>query len=248
MNRIHASPLLSEYGCQVDRDDEASVGAAYTPVRGSEPYAMFAPLHYEANYAYPLLVWLHGEEDDESQLKRIMPFVSLRNYLAVAPRGTVQMARKNGRPGYGWSQGRAHVTLAEQRVFMAIDEARRRCNVADQRIFVAGFGCGGTMAFRLALSHPRQFAGVLSLDGAFPAQHTPLVRLVDARRLQVFLACGRHSDVYPTATACDNLRLIYTAGMDVDLREYPCGHEIMPDMLAAMDRWMMDRVLAEERC
>ena len=51
--------------------------------------ALFAPLHYESNYAYPLIVWLHGANDDERQLKRIMPFVSLRNYVAVSPRGTV---------------------------------------------------------------------------------------------------------------------------------------------------------------
>ena len=51
--------------------------------------ALFAPMHYESNYAYPLIVWLHGANDDERQLKRIMPFVSLRNYVAVSPRGTV---------------------------------------------------------------------------------------------------------------------------------------------------------------
>ncbi len=49
---------------------------------------LFAPIHYESNYAYPLIVWLHGPHDDERQLKRIMPFVSLRNYVGVSPRGT----------------------------------------------------------------------------------------------------------------------------------------------------------------
>src|SRR5688572_27524759 len=48
--------------------------------------AWFTPMHYEPNYAYPLLVWLHGDHGDQQQLKRIMPLVSMRNYVAVAPR------------------------------------------------------------------------------------------------------------------------------------------------------------------
>ena len=49
-------------------------------------HAWFLPLHYEHGYAYPLIVWLHGHGDDERQLRRIMPLLSMRNYLAVAPR------------------------------------------------------------------------------------------------------------------------------------------------------------------
>ena len=53
----------------------------------STPHALFVPMHYEPNYAYPLLVWLHGPGDDERQLQRVMPLISLRNYMAVGPRG-----------------------------------------------------------------------------------------------------------------------------------------------------------------
>ena len=52
-------------------------------------YTLFAPLHYEPGYSYPLIVWLHGHGNDERQLVRIMPLVSMRNYVAVAPRGTL---------------------------------------------------------------------------------------------------------------------------------------------------------------
>src|SRR5210317_946248 len=51
-------------------------------------HAFFAPLHYEPKYSYPLMVWLHGPgHDDERQLVRIMPMISMRNYAAAAPRG-----------------------------------------------------------------------------------------------------------------------------------------------------------------
>jgi phospholipase/carboxylesterase len=204
-------------------------------------------LHYESNYAYPLLVWLHGEGDDENQLKRIMPLISMRNYVGVAIRGTLRVNRGDGRAVYAWSQARADVALAEQRVFDAIEAARARYHIASSRIFVGGFDCGGTMAFRLAMGHPDAFAGVLSLCGRFPNARRPLVRLAEARRVPIFLACGRDSERYDTTEVCDNLKLFHTAGMHVALRQYPCGHQIAPRMLSDMDRWMMEQITSPEQ-
>lgn len=216
--------------------------AVFRPAQGETHAALFAPLHYEPNYAYPLLVWLHGPGDDEGQLKRIMPLVSVRNYVAAAPRGPRRHDVAAGKAGYRWSQSPLELLQAEHQVFGAIELAQTRFNISPTRIFVAGFDCGGTMAFRLAMEHPDRFAGVLSLGGAFPTGKAALRRLVDSRRVPVFLACGRDSRVYASVTVCRDLKLFHAAGMDVALRQYPCGHEIAPAMLADMDRWMMEQV------
>ena len=70
-------------------------------------HCIFTPVHYERNYAYPLIVWLHGPDDDEHQVTRIMPHVSIRNYVAVGPRGT--LASRDVPGGYGWSQTPRHI-------------------------------------------------------------------------------------------------------------------------------------------
>jgi len=203
-------------------------------------HALFAPLHYEPGYAYPLVVWLHGPRDNEQQLKRIMPGVSMRNFVAVAPRGT--QAECGAEPcGYRWQQTAEQISLAEQRTLAAIDAARENFNVEPRRVFVAGFGCGGTMAFRIALHHPQQFAGALSLGGAFPAGNRPLRNLAAVRRLPLFLACGTDSAGYPSAEVCDDLRLFHSAGLSVTLRQYPCGDELTTLMLADMNRWIMEQ-------
>jgi phospholipase/carboxylesterase len=219
----------------------------FSPASEETPVALFAPLHYEANYAYPLVVWLHGPSDDESQLKRIMPLVSMRNYVAAAPRGTSRADRAAGKPGYRWSQNHAELASAEQRVFDAIDLACKRFHVAPRRIFLAGFDCGGTMAFRLAMDHPRRFGGALSLGGEFPAGRGALRSLAEARRVPIFLACGRDSLQYPTQTVCENLKLFHSAGLHVSLRQYPCGHELTAAMLADVDRWIMEQVTSPGR-
>ena len=229
-------PSQLDHAFQVD---SASLSA------GSLDFAhvLFAPLHYEPGYAYPLIVWLHGRGLDERQLQRIMPLVSMRNYVAVAPRG-MRVTDAEGTDRYEWLQIDEHIQQAEQRVFDSIEVAAQKYHVSPRRIFVAGFDGGGTMALRLAMSHPGRFAGVISLCGAFPSGRGLFGNLVAARRLGMFLATGRASQEYPATQVCEDLRLLHTAGLSVTLRQYPCGHELQPQMLTDLDRWIIEQIAA----
>jgi phospholipase/carboxylesterase len=202
----------------------------------------FAPVHYEPNYGYPLLVWLHGPGCDERQLVRIMPLVSMQNYVAVAPRGFRFPSADGATEGLGWPQDLDHVHAAEQRVWESIEAARRKFHVAADRVFLAGFDSGGTMAFRIALNHPDHFAGVISLGGPFPSGQTPFGQWTRARRLVVLLSVGRDSEHYPPERVCEDLRLFHAAGISITLRQYPCGHTMNEQMLGDLNRWIMDEV------
>ena len=204
-------------------------------------HATFAPMHYTPGYAYPLVVWLHGPGCDERQLLRIMPLMSMRNHVGVAPRGTVISAVEEPLV-YGWSNDEQGLHEAEQRVFDVIDRVFRGFNIHPRRVFLAGFDTGGTLAFRLAMNHPYKFAGVISLGGPLPCGGAPLARLPEARQLAIFLGVGRRSQVYDEAQVCDNLRLLHTAGMSITLRAYPCGHEISPQMLSDVDAWIIEQI------
>ena len=46
-------------------------GPAAAPSDGEAPHCLFTPQHYERNYAYPLLVWLHGPGDDERLARQL---------------------------------------------------------------------------------------------------------------------------------------------------------------------------------
>jgi len=209
--------------------------------------AQFTPLHYEPDYGYPLIVWLHGHCDDERQLLRVMPLVSMRNYVAVAPRGPRIRGKEQAKSfGYGWGQSQRDTVQAEQRIFDAIDAAVEKFNIAADRVFLAGFDCGGTMAFRIAMHNPDRFAGVLSLCGRFPSGRAPLGNITEARHLPVLLAVGRDSSRYSPDEACEDLRLFHSAGVSVALRQYPCGQELTPQMLADLDRWIIEQIRSPE--
>lgn len=204
-------------------------------------YSLFAPMHYEPNYGYPLIIWLHGSGEDERQLQRVMPLVSMRNYVSISPRAPRSVG--GGKSGYTWTQSESDVCAAEQCVFDCLEVASERYRIAPHRVFLAGHESGGTMAMRVALKNPRQFAGALSLGGPFPTGHTPLMFIDQARQLPLFITRGRQSLGYDVDDTCEELRLFHSAGMThVTLRLYPYGDELNSVMLRDMNVWLMEQV------
>lgn len=208
---------------------------------GTSPldFQLLAPIHYEANYGYPLLIWLHSAGDDQRQLLRVMPHISLRNYVAVGPRGVI--AEPCGY-SYRWSDGPSSPESAWRRVHQAIEIANQRYNVNPERVFLAGLGDGGTMAMRLALSEPEKFAGVVSIGGAFPQNCAALSRLNAARDLPLLIMRGLESSDYPESQMCDEIRLFHAARMQVHVRQYTCGDDLIVPMLRDLDSWLMEQV------
>lgn len=200
--------------------------------------ATFAPLHYEPNYAYPLLVWLHTPGEDERQLLRIMPMLSLRNYVAVAVRGSVSFGR-DGLPksGFYWDSATYETTFSA--VLEAITSVRQRYNIASNRIYLVGCGDGGTMAQRLALRNPSCFNGVVSLGGAVPEDMMLLENFRELRQVRFFYALARSSQAFSVESICDNLRVLYAAGVRLTLRNYPGVQPIQAEMLKDVNRWVM---------
>ncbi|MEX0794864.1 MAG: PHB depolymerase family esterase [Pirellulaceae bacterium] len=208
------------------------------------PLETFSPLHYEPGYAYPLIVWLHGSGDNETQLRRVMPVASSRNFVAVAPRGTRKSARHSARfPVHCWSQRPGEIERAAQAVSAAIESARENYNIHERRIFLAGYRDGGTMALRLALQNPAAYAGVVSINGGLPEGSSPLRGLPAIRDLRMLVMQCQQGTDYPEAQLCNDIRLAHSAAFKMDVRQYLCEDAIMTDMLQDMNSWVMGRVL-----
>jgi phospholipase/carboxylesterase len=124
MNRLSQSTLTTTLDNVTSPVFNAG-GATFTRQASFGGQSLFAPLHYEPGYAYPLIVWLHGEGGTENHLRRLMPMVSVRNYVAVAPRGTARPGNStDAKQGFTWLQTGEHIHAAEQRVFDAVAAAK----------------------------------------------------------------------------------------------------------------------------
>jgi phospholipase/carboxylesterase len=246
MNRLPSLSDLESFSLSQQTPPTEEKGSQSLLTRSPQahfPHALFAPIHYEKNYAYPLLIWLHGPESEERQLLRVMPHISMRNYVAIGPRAPWPGVDGGG---YSWRQTDRATTQAGQLVFDCLETARREYHLDGRRVFLAGYGCGGEMALRVALRHPQSFAGALSIDGPFPRGAGPLSNLEMIRKLPLFIAQGQDSRLYPLHDLCEDLRLFHAAGMFVTARQYSCADEIHQRMLHDMNVWMMDRVTGEQ--
>lgn len=213
----------------------------------SWPIRTFLPTGYEPNYPYPLLVFFHGHGGDEERVLRFAPRLSRRNYICISLRGPERVsAREDGQPTYGWGLDESAETSVEDYVMRAVEQTRRLYHVHSERVYLAGFHEGATLAYRMGLAFPERFAGVIALNGSLPTSGRPFARWHELRSLKVFIGHGLDNAIAPFAQARQDLHLLHTAGLSVKLHCYPTNHRIHTDMLRDVNRWVMSHVNGDD--
>jgi phospholipase/carboxylesterase len=236
--------------------------------------ATFVPQRYEPNYAYPLLVLFHSRGGDEQQMVRSMPALSWRNYVGLGLRGPEQLARRGHEDGYGWGVDFARparpaartasaepdaaalrrrlqggppdpVEVVEDGVFTAVLQARRTLHVHSERIFLVGSGEGAAVAYRLGLTYPERFAGVVALNGWIPAGFRPLGRIKNCRDLRILVVHGEWNVKAPVEHARREVAMLRAGGLRVAFQSYPCAHRLTAPMLADVDTWLINQCTDE---
>jgi len=205
------------------------------------PVRTFLPTGYEPRYPYPLLVFLHGGGSNEEQILRLAPRLSRRNYVCIGLRGPVCIGSKGKSLGYSWGDA-SHQTLLEDYVLRAVQQTRLHYHVHSERIYLAGFAEGADVAYRLGLTFPEKLAGVISLNGAMPRYQRPLLRLPEIRSLRVFIGHGIANPSIPLSMAQEDRRLLYSAGVNVEMKTYPTTRKIHSGMLKDVNRWIIDHM------
>lgn len=232
--------------------------------------ARFIPPCYEPNYAYPLLVLLHGRGGDEQQLVDSMSGLAWRNYVALGLRGTESIVRGDRLVGHGWGRPFARrdrrvsatpdepvltpaetvdrilkdgwadaIDQLEDRVFAAIQTTMRALHVHSERIFLVGSGEGAAVAYRMGLSYPERFAGVVAINGWLPDQFRVLGRLKESRELRILAIHGEWNTRAPIDQARRDVAILRAGGLRVAHQAYPCAHRITSPMLGAIDTWLI---------
>ncbi len=201
------------------------------------------PSRYEANYQYPLIVWLHHDGGSHQQIVDVLPHISTQNFVAVG----VQATRACDAAGhcYQWLPTPMGTAVAEEAIFAAIDAASQRFSIHPQRIYLAGYREGGTMALRVALRNAAQFDGAISIDGALPRGGRPLGNIDDARNLAILAAVSMMGQRYPLHTVCEDLKLWHAASLRMDMRQYTVEDCMVKEVMRDINAWIMRRVTGQ---
>src|SRR5207237_9885678 len=128
-----------------------------------------------------------------------------------------------------WGRDGQFDGLIEDYVLRAVEQTRRSFHVHSERIYLAGFCEGATVAYRLGVQFPERFAGLIALNGVMPRHGCPLLRLPEIRQLRVLIGHGIANAVVPLALARQGFRLLSPAGLDVTIHTYPATHRPPPD-------------------
>jgi phospholipase/carboxylesterase len=247
MNRLQFGPLalMDSTRCETQQNGQTSAAGHVARLVQSDRTSqrLFIPAGYEKNYAYPLLVFLHDDQQSAGTLHRIMPEISVQNYVGAAFASPGSSTSPGSSPSIGsWSQDERGVADSMDGLQHCLENAVRRLNINRDKVFLVGAGSGGRMALRLALTCPEKVAGVISLNGELPNARCLLGRLKSARHVPVFLAHYRTSGRYTEQTLCENLLLLHSGGFSVTMRQYPCDDLGCQQVFRDLNQWVMELV------
>jgi len=245
--------LLESIGGNLTNFPTASLCGARdeTTIELSSPHRLFVPEHYEPGYDYPLIVWLHSDESCELELDNVMMALSRRNYIAIAPRGN-QKSRGRSRL-FRWGTSSTDCELAEELVWDSVQSVANSLSVNTTKIFLAGFGSGGTMAQWIGLKYSKQIAGVVSFNGFFPTAPRALSNWKCARKLQVLFAQRQGSTLCSDEDLLRAIRISHQTSLNFKFWQLRCrdsgvkeANELDSTMLDAANRFMMSIVTGTE--
>ncbi|MBV8148281.1 MAG: alpha/beta fold hydrolase [Candidatus Eremiobacteraeota bacterium] len=156
-----------------------------------EPVAVYVPSSYVPGKPTPLVVFLHGRPQSESQL--------------LAPKFLADLAERIGSivvAPYG--RGYYDFIGSEADVYDAYDAALQAFTIDPRKKFLVGYSMGGFSVFNVAPVHPDHWSAVMSIAGSLLGSRAArVVRTLSKTPFYVLTGSADDSipTQYPTATA-----------------------------------------------
>ena len=196
-------------------------------------------------------LWLHGLVGaDGSDFEPIVPMLRLSVPLRfVFPHAPVRPVTING-----GMEMRAWYDIDPRSPLAGSDDIRVSGDQVEQlvhgeeaqgvprsRIVLAGFSQGGVVALHLGLRSAARFAGVMALS-TYVHNHERLAEEISFASVDmpVFMAHGQMDPMIPIARAITSREALAGLGYSVEWREYGMGHEVCPQEIADIGRWLND--------
>jgi len=202
---------------------------------------------------FPTVLLLHGWGANAHDLLGLAPMVHGGRALVLCPQGPIALPIGGGAYGYGWfplNPGAPADVAGFERGANALrdflDAALARYPIDRQRIVPVGFSQGGVMAYDLALRNPERFSGLAALSSWLPgllAEDLP--RTPAQEGFPVLVVHGTQDPMLAVDKARESRELLRPFGVAITYREFDMGHEIRPEALRVILKWLDEKAFSE---
>ena len=194
------------------------------------------------------VIWLHGLGADGHDFEPIVPMLELgaplRFIFPHAPKRPVTI--NNGMEMRAWYDidpraplsGTDDIRAAAAEID-ALAEAEQQAGIPLSKIVLAGFSQGGVVALHLGLRSEQRFAGIMALS-TYVHDHERIGEEVSFASVDtpIFMAHGQSDPMIPITRAVTSRQALTDLGYQVEWREYGMGHQVCPEEINDIGRWL----------
>lgn len=192
----------------------------------------------------PLIVLLHGRGSDRFDLLGLQAGLP-PNAIIVTPQAPFSAAPWGYGPGWAWYQflgedrPEPETFVQSQNLLEGfLTELPETLPVRPGHLVLGGFSQGGTMSLAHALRRPGAIPSVINFSG-FLANHPSVQATAESvRGTRILWGHGLRDPVIPIGLAEVGRARLRDAGADLTALDYPIGHAISPEELAATRQWI----------
>ncbi len=202
------------------------------------------------------VIWLHGLGADGHDFPPIVPELGLERSLSIRwvfPHAPAMPVTINGgmrmpawfdikNLDFDQRYDQAGIARSAAQLTRLIERENER-GVPCERIVLAGFSQGGSIALHSALRHRERLAGVVALS-TFLVLHERLEseRSQENLRLPIFQAHGTLDPMVTFERGVASRDRLLAAGYEVEWHEYPMAHQVCLEELADLGAWLAQRL------
>jgi phospholipase/carboxylesterase len=201
------------------------------------------------------VIWLHGLGADGHDFEPIAPMLNAPHLRFVFPHAPEIPVTIN----MGWimpawydiltleevpeRENADHIRVSAERVRELVRRENER-GVPTENIVLAGFSQGSALSLYLAMRHPERFRGILILSGYLILAENLEAEVHEANRDTPVLCCHGSQDPLVTRDrgrqAHDRVEAL-SPDRPVEWHEFPMGHEVCPEEIEVVRRWLAER-------
>jgi len=200
------------------------------------------------------IIWLHGLGVDGHDFESIVPELRLPASLPIrfvfphAPKRAVTINFGMIMPAWfdildiaGPHKVNVDDILESSRQLADLIQLETQRGTPPERIILAGFSQGGTIALHSGLRYNEKLAGIMALSTYLPTiDQLANERSQANRETAVFMAHGTGDPLIGIENAARTRKALSRLGYNVRWREYPVAHTVCQEEIQDIRSWILD--------